>query len=275
MTPILLEKYLFKLSDKALIEVVMIPEVRRLTLCLSSQVGCKFKCGFCASGTHGFQRNLSCAEMVGQLLFINDALAPRKVTNIVFMGIGEPLDNFSELIKTVSVLLEPKGIYFGKRRICISTCGLIPEIKKLSELKLGIKLSVSLHTPDNNLRSAIMPVNKKYPLPDLIKALKACCRPESFLLTFEYTLIKDFNTSAKDAQALVRLLRGLNYKLNLISLHEACGKFMAPEPEEIEAFQQGLKARGVFFTMRKSRGQEIAAACGQLRASYQSKVESL
>jgi len=263
------EKFLFGLDDGSTIETVLIHEGIRSTLCVSSQVGCRFKCAFCMSGKEGLKRDLTVSEIINQYLYVADLIAPKKITNIVFMGVGEPLDNFENVLKAIKVLMNSSGVSFVKRRICISTCGLIPQIKKLTDLNLGIKLSISLHSADEENRSKIMPVNKKYPLRELMPALKAFSKKERYPVTFEYVLIKDLNTSKEDAIKLARLLSGMRGKLNLILYNASFLKYNPPPKEQIESFTAELKKRGVFFTLRKSKGQDIAAACGQLRASWQ------
>jgi 23S rRNA (adenine2503-C2)-methyltransferase len=288
------QKFLFALEDKSRIESVFIPEKNRGTLCVSSQVGCKFNCKFCLSGKPGFKRNLKTSEIINQYLETAATIAPSKITNLVFMGIGEPLDNFSNLIKAIEIFMAPSGIGFGKRRICVSTCGLVEEIEKLAGLKLGIKLSVSLHSADDTIRSRIMPVNKKYPLKELMKAVKNFLKSEQYPVTFEYALIHGLNTSIDDARKLAKLVQGLNCKINLIPYNKAATfqaesaeklrsritpersewsnksstEFDQPVPMEIESFCRELEAARVFFTLRKPRGEDINAACGQLAASW-------
>ena len=261
------QKFLFGLEDKNCIETVLIPESGRNTLCLSSQVGCKFNCNFCLSGQGGFKRNLEVYEIIDQYLNAI-SITGKKITNIVFMGIGEPLDNFTSIVKTVKILTEASGINFSKRRISISTCGLTPQIKRLAELHLGIRLSVSLHSAIDRVRSRIMPVNRKYPLAGLMKAVKVFIHQEKYPVTFEYTLVKGLNCSLQDARKLAQLLRGINCKLNLIPLNYSSTKIQSPSEKEINDFKKELKKNGVFFTLRKSKGQDIRAACGQLRASH-------
>ncbi|MCF7908321.1 MAG: 23S rRNA (adenine(2503)-C(2))-methyltransferase RlmN [Candidatus Omnitrophica bacterium] len=261
------KKFLFTLEDESSIETVVIPKKDRNTLCLSTQVGCKFNCSFCLSGQSGFKRNLKVSEIINQYLEAGKLIAPESITNIVFMGIGEPLDNFVNLIKSIQVLTETKGINFSKRRISISTCGLIPEIEKLIDLKLGVKLSISLHSVDSKKRTKLMPINRRYPLEELIKAARSFSRKEKHLITFEYALLRGYNTSKQDAQALARILRGMRYKVNLISLNCLDAGYKSPDQAELDSFRKELKRAGVFFTLRESRGSDINAACGQLRAS--------
>jgi 23S rRNA (adenine2503-C2)-methyltransferase len=292
------EKFLFELNDGASIESVFIPENNRRTLCLSSQVGCKYGCKFCISGTRGLKRNLAASEIVNQYLTISDLIGrkpeprsggatprfdgalrhqstgcargiPEKaITNVVFMGIGEPLDNFEMTVKAIRIFTEHKGLNFSKRRISISTCGIIPQIEQLSLLKLGVKLSVSLHSADDKIRSKIMPVNSKYPLGELMKVLRNFSESEKYPVTFEYALFGSLNTSKLDAQKLIRLLRGTNCKINLIPYNASQGDFKQPAPSEVEDFCKELENAGLFYTLRKSRGQDIHAACGQLYALW-------
>ncbi|MFH1363451.1 MAG: 23S rRNA (adenine(2503)-C(2))-methyltransferase RlmN, partial [Candidatus Omnitrophota bacterium] len=261
------EKFLFGLSDENSIETVFIPDKNRNTLCLSTQVGCKFKCAFCESGQSGFKRNLEPSEIINQYWEVSKSAGPKVITNIVFMGIGEPLDNFEAVVKAIKILVEPKGIALSPRRISLSTCGLVPEIRELAGLKLGIKLSISLHSPDNVARSKLMPINKKYPLEDLIQAVKFCSKNEKYPITFEYALIGGYNTKKDDAVRLIKLLKGVSCKVNLIQLNSSAGQFKPATAQEIEAFIDELRESGLFFTLRKSRGQDIQAACGQLKAS--------
>jgi len=266
------EKFLFRLEDASLIETVLIPERERNTLCISSQVGCRFRCKFCVSGLRGFERNLSCAEIINQFLEISGLISPQKITNIVLMGVGEPLDNFDNAIKAIRIFMDNKGIYLGKRKICISTAGLVPQIKKLIELHLGVRLSISLHSADESIRSKIMPVNKKYPLSELMKVLRQFMQKEKTPVTFEYILIKGVNSSKRDALKLAGLVKGMHCKINLIPYSpSAFFKWEPPLDEDSEGFKKVLKSRGVFSTLRKSRGLDIEAACGQLRAQFPDK----
>ena len=261
-------KILFGLFDDNYIEAVLIPEDKRLTLCVSSQVGCKYNCSFCMSGKDGFKRNLTASEIVDQLLQASDKIAPKKITNIVFMGIGEPLDNFENVIKAIKILTSPYGVNFSSRRISISTCGLVPQIKNLIDLKLKIKLSISLHAASDGVRNRLMPINKRYPLKDLMQSLRIFAKNERFPIVFEYVLIGGVNSSEDDARRLVKLLHGIRAKLNLIPYNASSLKWQVPSREEIGKFTEILKKKGIFYTLRKSKGQDIEAACGQLRASY-------
>jgi len=263
------EKFLFGLNDKEAIETVLIRERDRLTLCVSSQVGCKFNCKFCTSGKSGFKRNLSVSEIVNQYLATEKIIYPEKITNIVFMGIGEPLDNFSNVLKAINIFINPKGIYLGRKKICISTCGIIPKIKELIDLNLDVKLSVSLHSPFQDIRSQIMPINKKYQLKELIEVSREFSNKKKLPITFEYILISNLNTRKEDAKELAFLLKNINYKINLIFYNDDfSNSFKAPSQGEVKNFTDELKKRNIFYTLRKPKGKDINAACGQLRAIF-------
>jgi 23S rRNA (adenine2503-C2)-methyltransferase len=265
------EKLLFELNDGNLIETVIIPAKSRVSGCLSTQAGCKFACRFCASGLSGFKRDLSAAEIVEQVLYLKQGSAG-KLTHLVFMGTGEPLDNYDNLMKAVRVINSPDGLNIGARRITISTVGIIPGIARLAKEGLQFELSVSLHASDDRTRSSLMPVNKKYPLKDLIATCRDYIQRTNRQLTFEYILIKGVNTKAEDALNLNKLLSGLNCKINLILANPV--KEYAIEPPEklgILLFKDALIKRGMKVTLRRSRGQDIQAACGQLRLKYENK----
>ncbi|MCF7877195.1 MAG: 23S rRNA (adenine(2503)-C(2))-methyltransferase RlmN [Candidatus Omnitrophica bacterium] len=257
------QKYLFQLADQETIETVMIPEKQRNTLCVSTQVGCSFNCKFCASKIGGLIRNLSPAEIVNQYLQLS---SQDKITNIVFMGIGEPLDNFKNVVKAIKILTEPAGINFTNKRISISTCGLSDKIKELVELNLGIKLSLSLHAAVDEKRTELMPVNKKHTLADLIDAVKYYSFKQKHPVTFEYILLDNFNTTSEDARKLAKLVKTTGAKLNLIPYNQTEEKLKTPQLEKVEAFKKKLKEEKVIFTLRKQRGFDINAACGQLRS---------
>jgi len=270
------EKFLFKLNDNSKIETVLIPEGKRNTLCISTQVGCKFRCRFCLSGLDGFKRNLSVAEIINQYLEVDDYIKPSHITNIVYMGVGEPLDNFINVIKSIKILKSPYGSYFGKKKICLSTCGIIPQIKKLLSLNLEVKLSLSLHCSDSNKRSKLMPINKKYPLKELIKVAKEFANRDRFPVTFEYILIKDFNCNREEAVHLAKLIKGINCKVNIIVYNESkYFSWQAPSICDIQVFKDTLKKNKVFFTFRKSRGDDILAGCGQLRAEFKKEISQI
>ncbi len=263
------EKFLFRLKDGSFIESALIPEKRRNTLCISTQVGCKFKCVFCSSGRAGFKRNLDVSEIISQFLAVSDLIRPLKITNIVFMGVGEPLDNLDSVVRSIRIFMDNRGLYLGKRKICISTCGIIPGIYKLIDLGLGVSLSVSLHAADNQTRNKIMPINKKYPLSRLMGSIDKFIKEFRFPVMFEYIMIKDLNSSKKDAVNLSKLLSKIKCKLNLIPYNPSeYFSLQVPEPEYIEVFCSVLRENGIFYTLRKPRGQDINAACGQLQAEF-------
>ena len=262
------KKFLFMLEDKENIESVFIPSRKTSTICISSQVGCKFSCRFCASGKGGFRRNLKPAEMIDQVLFLRKA--GLDVTNVVFMGMGEPLDNYDNVLKAVRILNASYGLGIGQRKITISTCGLVPEIKNLAQEGLQIELSISLHSPNDKTRSMLMGINNKYPLGDLIGACKDYIDKTNRQVTFEYVLIAGVNDSKKDARDLTVLLKGMLAKVNLIAFNPVEGlDYISPSKNSIREFKDLLDAKGIVSTVRSPRGPDIDAACGQLRLRYE------
>jgi len=260
------QKLLLRLSDDELIETVLIPARNRLTICVSSQVGCKLACAFCASGQCGFQRNLTAGEIVEQVLFAAGEYGDRP-TNIVYMGVGEPFDNYDEVFKSVRILNHSDGLGIGARKITLSTSGVIPGIERLAEEGIQVELSVSLHAPENDLRSELMPVNKRYPLPDLMKACAAYTKKTRRIITFEYTLIRNVNDSPEQARQLVSLLKKFPCRVNLIPLspvEEFDGE--RANPAAMKCFFQALENAGINATFRDSKGSRLKAACGQLRS---------
>ena len=259
------EKFLFGMAGGGAIETVLIPEKKRMTLCVSSQAGCRFGCAFCASGLNGFERNLRPSEIVNQYLAVSE-IAKEKITNVVFMGVGEPLDNFDNVVKAVDIMRDESGINLGKRKIVISTCGISPAISRLAALGKGLRLSVSLHSADDGKRSRLMKVNRRYNTASLIKVLKEYTSKEGFPVTFEYILIKGFNVSEEDALKLGMFVRGVPYKLNLIPYnYNPFFEWKTPSKREIESFAGVLRSRKIFYTLRRPRGNDISAACGMLR----------
>jgi 23S rRNA (adenine2503-C2)-methyltransferase len=267
------KKFLFELQDGNFIEAVTIPVQKRLTGCISVQVGCKFGCRFCASGLLGFKRNLTSAEMIEEVIHLINNVKDKKLTHLVFMGIGEPLDNYDNVLRAIRIINSCEGLHIGARRITISTCGLIPEIERLSKENLQIELSISLHAADDRTRSLIMPVNKIYPLAELIKACQDYIKKTNRQLTFEYVLIKGVNSDLQSAKNLGKILKNLKLcKVNLIpanSIKEL--KIEPPNKLEILFFRDTLLKLGVNATLRRPRGQDIDAACGQLRLRYVKK----
>ncbi|MFH0877420.1 MAG: 23S rRNA (adenine(2503)-C(2))-methyltransferase RlmN [Candidatus Omnitrophota bacterium] len=266
----LTQKFLFRLKDNALIESVSIPAKTRLTACLSTQVGCKFSCAFCASGSKGLRRNLEPSEILAQFLGIEQHLSHQRITNVVFMGVGEPLDNYDHLLKAVHILNTEIGVNLGIRKMTISTCGLVPGIERLSREGLEIELSVSLHSAVDEKRSQILPVNRKYPLAALRKAVSAYIDATHRKVTFEYVLLGGYNTAVEDAQALARYTRSLNVRVNLIPYNPSGSGtvFQAPAKPEVFFFKSYLLKHGVDVTLRAPRGIDISAACGQLKFKF-------
>ena len=259
-------KFLFQVGVGEYIETVYIPTKKRGTVCLSTQVGCKFRCAFCASGLNGFARNLSCTEILNQVLFVTNVVRPSEVTHIVFMGVGEPFDNYDNVLKAIYRLNAKEAFCIGARRITVSTCGLIPEIKRFAEEKIQAELSVSLHAANDKLRSELMPVNRKYPLAELIRCCRWYAKETNRQITFEYVLIKGVNDKLEDAKDLVALLKGFLSKVNLIIYNRSdISGFFAPLAKDVMAFEGELGRRGIVATVRTPRGEDIDAACGQLR----------
>lgn len=258
-------KYLFELEDTNLIESVMIPHKDRITACLSTQVGCKFSCEFCASGTLGFVRNLSQSEILNQIISIETDIKD-DISNIVFMGMGEPLDNYDTLLNSIRIINAEYGFNIGQRKITISTVGLINGIKKLSQEGLQVELSISLHSANDQKRSQIVPLNRKYPLNKLLPCLKEFTKLTKRKITFEYVILGSFNTTIEDAQDLVSFAKGVHCKVNLIPFNYVEGSnFFPPKKLEILFFKDYLTKHNIDVTIRQSRGQDINAACGQLR----------
>jgi len=262
------EKYLFKLEDGNLIESVLIFSDKRVTECISSQIGCKYDCLFCESGKKGFTRDLAVSEILNQVLFVKKNIESN-LNNIVFMGIGEPLDNYDNVVKAICILNSKDALNIGARKITISTCGVIPAIKKLQERNWQIELSVSLNAPENKLRSYLMPVNNIYPLLDLIEACKDYAEKTKRQITFEYILIKGVNDSLIYADKLAKLIGGFNSKVNLIIFNPAPDSLLqAPGISQVKSFKNKLVARGIPTTTRISKGDDISAACGQLKSLH-------
>jgi 23S rRNA (adenine2503-C2)-methyltransferase len=258
------EKFLFRLPDGNFIETVLIPSGKRRTVCLSTQAGCKFACIFCASGLDGFKRNLSPSEITGQVLFLRDTL-DRELTNLVFMGMGEPLDNFDNLEKAVRIMNSSEGMGIAARRMTISTCGLVPGIQRLAKLDLQVNLSLSLHAVTDRLRDKLMPVNRKYPLEKVMEACEDYLKSGGRMMTIEYILIEDVNDSRNDAEGLAGIARRLRAKVNVIACSPVAGlDHKGPDEPAMRAFIQWLEERKVHVTRRRSKGTDIAAACGQL-----------
>src|SRR5688572_28614633 len=256
------EKFLFRLDDGEHIETVAIPEGNRLTLCISSQAGCALQCAFCATGMMGFARNLEPHEIAGQVRELALLDPPIKPTNIVFMGMGEPFMNWKAVDPTLTILNSPDGFGIGARHITVSTVGVLPGIIALSERPEQFRLAISIHAPSDDLRRSLMPINVKYPLTQVIAAAKKFDRR----VTFEYVMLGGVNDALEHAIALGRLARECGAFVNLIPLHPGgTGNFVPSTPAAMRTFTRELKNAGVEVAVRKSRGLDIAAACGQLR----------
>lgn len=278
-------KLLLALQDGECVETVVIPAKRRITVCVSSQVGCKFRCAFCASGQAGFKRDLQSGEMVGQITAAAREFRPRPPANsvkssqsktrdsrrktlshVVFMGIGEPLDNYDQVLDAIRIINDPNGLNIGARRITISTCGIIPGIQRLACEGLQVELSVSLHACDDVLRSRLMPVNRKYRLNDLLNTCREYADVTGRIITFEYTLIRGVNDSIEQAKTLARILGPVHCRVNLIPLSVVAEFKGRPTPRAAAVrFANILERAHINATLRASQGSRINAACGQLR----------
>ena len=270
------KKYLIKLESGSMIEMVKIPEKKRMTLCISSQAGCALQCTFCATGAQGFERNLSDAEIIGQLWLANfyDSSSPL-ISNVVFMGMGEPLLNVENVLSSISLMLHQNAYGLSKRRITLSTSGIVPEINKLAE-RTDVSLAISLHAANNILRDEIVPINKKYPLNDLLDACKQYLNNQSKrkTITIEYILIDGINDSIEHAKDLVKILKGLPCKINLIPFNpfEGCD-YMRSKEDTIKDFKNFLVKKGFITTLRITRGDAIDGACGQLVGNLKKSVK--
>jgi len=257
-------KFLWGLGDGHSVETVLITQHRRRTVCLSTQVGCKFGCPFCVSGSRGFIRNLTVSEITGQVLGVRSVIAG-EVTNIVLMGIGEPLDNFDQVVRSIRILNDPEALHIGARRITLSTCGLVPGILELSRRGLQIELSVSLHATTDALRDRLVPVNRKYPLKRLIDACEVYSGRTGRRITLEYALIMGVNDSDEAARRLGHTARRLKAKVNLITCNpNQSSDYKGTTHEKMSNFRDAVAARGTDVTIRRTKGDRILAACGQL-----------
>ena len=265
------EKLLFRLHDNAYIEAVLIPEKDHFTLCISSQAGCAHGCKFCLTAKGGFTRNLTTGEIVGQIRTAKTVLAERKaqrpLSNIVFMGMGEPLANYDTVLRALSIMTDSDyGLKLSSRRITLSTCGLVPEILRLGN-DTEVNLAVSLNATTDKTRSMLMPINRRYPMHELLKACANFQMKPRKKITFEYILIKGINDTMDDAKRLITLLLPIRAKVNLIPFNEHDqSEFKRPSKESIQAFLQMLLDHNLTAMVRKSKGDDISAACGQLRA---------
>ncbi len=265
-------KFLFKLDDGNTLETVLIFDKNRLTLCISTQVGCRMGCRFCLTGGSGFERQLSAAEIVDQVVQVAEIVDPESssrgpISNIVLMGMGEPLDNFAEVLKALEILMYDDGLQFSSRRVTLSTCGLIPEIVELGK-RIEVSLAVSLNAADDKLRSELMPINRRYGLDELLAACRHYPVTNQRRITFEYILFAGLNDSLDDAERLVALIGNLPAKINLIPFNEHPElPFKKPEHQRIVDFVDYLQRHKLTVMTRRSKGADISAACGQLRAA--------
>jgi len=266
------KKILFRLEDGLLVESVLIPGASHWTLCVSTQAGCRMGCAFCFTARSGFNRNLRPAEIVDQIVQAKFRTGEGPgINNLVLMGMGEPLDNYDNVLKAISIINSDYGLALSARKITLSTCGLAPGIERLGR-DSAVNLAVSLNAPDDRRRSGLMPINKKYPIEALIRACKSYPMPRRRRITFEYILIAGVNDSPADAKLLVKTFGGLRCKFNLIAFNEFPGSpYKAPAPAAIEAFQKVLVDHHFTAVLRQSRGKDILAACGQLSGRHRAE----
>ena len=263
-------KYVWELSDGELIESVVMEYKHGRSICISTQVGCNMGCKFCASTIGGKKRDLTAGEIIDQIIFAQKDLDIR-ISNVVMMGIGEPLDNYDNVIKFLKNVGHPEGLGIGYRHISLSTCGLADKIIKLAEEKMPVTLSLSLHAPTDELRESIMPVNKKYKIKQVMDACREYVNKTGRRVSFEYTLIHGVNDSVNQANKLADLVRGMQCHINLIPVNEARENMVRSRKADVQKFMDTLLARGVNTTVRRQLGNDIKASCGQLRAKESEK----
>lgn len=269
LTDVDVHKYLFQLSDGEKVEAVLMKHDYGNSICVSTQVGCNMGCTFCESGRLKKRRNLEAYEMVLQLLMVEEHLGER-ISHVVLMGIGEPFDNYENVMKFIDIINHPKGMAIGARHITISTCGIIPKIKEFMKEKRQVNLAISLHAPNDALRSRLMPINKAYPLTELIPVLKEYVDETHRRLTFEYIMLKGINDQKVHAIELAKLLRGINCYVNLIPYNETSHiEYEKSSKERILQFYDTLKKEKINVTIRREFGSKVMAACGQLRSHYE------
>ena len=259
-------KYLFTLKDNEKVEAVLMNHLYGNSLCISTQVGCNMGCKFCESGRLKKIRNLETHEMVEQILLVEEECGKR-ISHVVVMGIGEPFDNYDNLIKYIEIINHPKGIELGSRHITVSTCGVVPKIKEFMQLPYQVNLAISLHAPNNELRNTIMPINKAYPINILMDTLKEYIKKTNRRVTFEYILLDGVNDTTKCALELANLVKGMNCYINLIPYNETNNiSYKRTKSENISKFYDILKKNKINVTIRREYGSNISAACGQLRS---------
>jgi len=261
------KKFLFQLEDGNRIESVLIPDKKRLTLCLSTQAGCAMGCRFCLTGKNGLKRNLATAEIANQILAVRETLPDKtSITNIVLMGMGEPLANYENTLKAIELMTHPEAFKFSSRRVTLSTVGLLPELEQLASEKVRFRLAISLNASDEATRSRLMPINRRHPLKKLLELCRKFPLQPRARITFEYVLLQGENDSLEDAKRLQKILKGIPSKVNLIPLNEASGiPFKKPSEERVRQFQGILMEGGLTAIVRASKGADISAACGQLQ----------
>lgn len=261
-------KYLFALADGNIIESVWMQYHHGNSVCISSQVGCRMGCRFCASTLDGLERNLTAAEMLDQVYRIQ-ALTKERVSNIVIMGSGEPMDNYDNFVRFVRMVSEEHGLHISQRNITVSTCGIVPGIEKLAEEDLQITLALSLHAPNDEVRKTLMPIARRYALPDILAACREYYEKTGRRLTFEYSLVSGVNDNLDEARALATLLRGMHGHVNLIPVNPIKERdYVQSDQKAIQAFKNYLEKNGINVTIRREMGRDIGGACGQLRKSY-------
>lgn len=262
-------KYLFKLEDNSKVEAVLMNHDYGNSLCVSTQVGCNMGCAFCESGRLKKLRNLTPDEMVGQILLVQDDLQIR-ISHVVLMGIGEPFDNYENVLKFIKIINSDFGISIGARHITVSTCGIVPKIKQFTKENIQVNLAISLHAPDDELRSKLMKINKVYPLSEIIASVKEYISVTNRKVTFEYIMLKDVNDTDECALKLVKLIKGLNAYVNLIPYNETSHiEFKKTSKDKVMHFYDILKKNKINVTIRKEFGSSVDAACGQLRSNYE------
>ncbi|MEE0275210.1 MAG: 23S rRNA (adenine(2503)-C(2))-methyltransferase RlmN, partial [Oscillospiraceae bacterium] len=261
-------KYLYELDDGNHIETVLMEYKHGNSICISTQVGCKMGCKFCASTIAGFRRNLAPSEMLMQI-YMAEKDSGRHVDSLVLMGIGEPLDNYDNVIKFLELLSSPKGRNMSLRHVSLSTCGVVPKIRELAKLRTGLTLSVSLHAADDKSRSEIMPVNNAWQISELLGACRDYIRDTGRRISFEYAVISGVNDSSEDARRLAALLRGINCHINLIPVNKIKERSYTADRQCVAVFAKRLTDLGMNVTVRRTLGADINAACGQLRREYE------
>ena len=265
-------KFLTKLEDNNLVETVIMPYRYGNVLCVSSQVGCNMGCAFCASGLLKKKRNLETSEMIGELILANKIIAPKKISHIVVMGTGEPFDNYDNVMNFIRIINDPKAFEIGARHITVSTCGIVDKIREYAKEGIQINLAISLHASNDETRNKLMKINKRYPLNELISAVKDYVKIADRRVTFEYILLKDINDSYDDAVSLAKLIKGVLAYVNLIPYNEVKeNDFKRSDKKRIHEFMDWLTKLGVHAQIRKEFGSDISAACGQLRAKVKNE----